>query len=214
LADAAAIPLLPAQLVFPITLGVLGDTHIPDRVPGLHPEILPRFQQEKVAAILHTGDISIPAVLAQLAECAPVIAVRGNRDSWRLRTLPLERTFQVGHLKIGMLHGHGGMQTYLKDSLRALFRGGLPFSYYLSRIRDALPGAQVIVFGHIHMPVNTWENDRLLFNPGSASRQISPNIPPSLGLLHLGPEGTVSGEIVYLSRLKQKQRKQDGLPAA
>ena len=36
---------------------------------------------------MHTGDISTPAVLAQLAECAPVIAVRGNRDSWRLRTL-------------------------------------------------------------------------------------------------------------------------------
>jgi putative phosphoesterase len=193
-------------MVYPVTLGVLADTHIPDRASGLHPEILPHFYREKVAAILHGGDISIPAVLEKLGECAPVLAVRGNRDHWQLRALPLERMVEVGGLKIGMLHGHGGYRTYLKDSIRAFLRGGLPFSHYLRRVQDALSAAQVIVFGHIHLPINTWENRRLLFNPGSASKQISPNIPPSLGLLRVQPEGTVTGEIVFLPRLKEGKR--------
>jgi putative phosphoesterase len=213
LADVDSILPLPDPLVSSVTLGVLGDTHIPDRVPGLHPDILPRFHQEKVAAILHAGDISTPAVLDQLSTCAPVLAVRGNRDNRRLRTLPLERIVQVGGVKIGMLHGHGDTGTYLKDSLRAIFRGGLPFSYYLLRIRDALPEAQVVVFGHIHLPVNTWESGRLLFNPGSASKQISPNIPPSLGLLRVLPAGAVTGEIVYLSPLQKEKGKRNPRPS-
>ncbi len=212
---AEAVPLfrLSAEGVEPITLGVVGDTHIPDREAGLHPEILPRFQQEKVAVILHTGDASIPAVLQELEACAPVLAVRGNRDRQLLRALPLERVVEVGALKIGLLHGHGDTRTYLRDSFRAFLRGGLPFSYYLQRVRGSLPQAQVVVFGHIHLPINFWEDGRLLFNPGSASQQISPNIPPSLGLLRVHPGGSVQGEIVFLARRNSPKRSRKWLPS-
>jgi predicted phosphodiesterase len=61
-------------------LGVLADTHIPDRVPGLNPRVLKIFQQARVSEILHAGDVSIPQVLEELRQVAPVSVVQGNRD--------------------------------------------------------------------------------------------------------------------------------------
>ena len=40
------------------SLGVLADTHIPDRVPELDPQIIQVFRRAGVAAILHAGDVS------------------------------------------------------------------------------------------------------------------------------------------------------------
>jgi putative phosphoesterase len=62
------------------TLGVLADTHIPDRVPTLNPRVIQVFRQAQVSAILHAGDVSVPQVLAELEKIAQVYAVRGNRD--------------------------------------------------------------------------------------------------------------------------------------
>ncbi len=39
------------------------------------------------------------------------------------------------------------------------------------------------------------------FNPGSANRQLQPDLPPSVGLLHLNPGGQVRSEIIFLSEL-------------
>ena len=60
------------------TLGVLADTHIPDRVNQLNPRVLEIFQQAEVNAILHAGDVSVPRVLEELGQVAPVHAVRGK----------------------------------------------------------------------------------------------------------------------------------------
>ncbi len=57
------------------------------------------------------------------------------------------------------------------------------------------------------------QDGRLLFNPGSASQQISPNIPPSLGLLRVHPGGSVQGEIVFLARRNSPKRSRKWLPS-
>ena len=56
------------------TLGVIADTHVPDRRPDLDPQILPIFLQAKVQTILHAGDVSSQKVLDQLSQIAPVLA--------------------------------------------------------------------------------------------------------------------------------------------
>jgi hypothetical protein len=61
-----------------VRIGVLADTHIPDRAKELHPDIIPIFQQHEVDRIIHAGDICVPSVLEQLTKVAPVDAVRGN----------------------------------------------------------------------------------------------------------------------------------------
>ncbi|MFZ3078594.1 MAG: metallophosphoesterase family protein, partial [Bellilinea sp.] len=82
---------LPEGLSTVRRLGVVADTHIPDRVRSLHPDLLPGLSAAKVEAILHAGDICSPAVLAVLSQVAPVVAVRGNRDWAFAGTLPWAR---------------------------------------------------------------------------------------------------------------------------
>ena len=177
-----------------ITLGVLADTHVPDRARRLEPKVLSIFQDAGVQAILHAGDVSAPLVLKQLAQVAPVYAVRGNRDIFMLRDLPLERVETWHGVVVGLTHGHGRWRHYLVDRFHFALHG-----YYherlIPRLVGSFPDADVIVFGHGHLPLNEMRAGRLLFNPGS------PHFPgngysPSVGLLHISCTGEVLGELV------------------
>ncbi len=181
-----------------ITLGVISDTHIPDRVRSLDSRIIPLFTEARVEAILHAGDVCIPRVLVQLERVAPVYAVRGNRDWLTLRSLPLERRLKFADVSIGLTHGHGRWQTYLKDKLYFLSHNGYTDDRLLPRLLAGFPEAQVIVFGHSHFALNRWINDKLVFNPGSPHIANKKEPATSVGFLHLSAEGKVEGEIVRL----------------
>jgi hypothetical protein len=181
-----------------ITLGVVADTHIPDRSPGLHPILLRRFQEVKVYAILHAGDICTPAVLHQLESIAPVYAVRGNRDIFYLRHLPARKILNFGGVTVGLVHGHGSLRDYLLDRVR-YYLVGIRVNAYRQRALHSFEACQVIVFGHIHYQINEWVNEqRLLFNPGSACCPDRHAAAPSAGLLHIDPAGKIVGEIFSL----------------
>jgi uncharacterized protein len=180
-----------------ITLGIIGDTHVPDRARSLHPGVLPLFSRAGVTAILHAGDISGPGVLAELGQVAPVYAVRGNRDILWLRELPLERRLIFEGVTIGLSHGHGGWRRYLRDKPHHLL-----FSYkhewLVPRLVKIFPDVQVIVFGHGHLPLNQWMNGQLLFNPGFPLKFGKNDLAPTAGLLYLSTRSEIRGEIVNL----------------
>lgn len=182
-----------------LTIGVIADTHIPDRIRALDSQVIPLFRDAGVAAILHAGDITGPQILAQLENVAPVYAVRGNRDWVLLGHLPGECRLSFDDVSIGMAHGHGGWRKYLKDK-PYFYRYGYHHERLLPRLQAIFPEVRVIVFGHGHTPLNRWENNQLLFNPGS------PHIPDikhdtrSVGLLHIQAAGVVEGEIVELGK--------------
>jgi len=177
------------------TLGVLADTHIPDRVPQLDSRVVQVFQQANVSLILHAGDVSVPRVLTELEQIAPVHAVRGNRDIFYLRQLPLQVSLNVDGFSIGLVHGHGTFNRYLIDKLRRAVHGRL-VERYLRRTLEAFPQADVIVFGHLHVPCNFHLEGRLLFNPGSTSYPWPRNMPATFGLLHLDVGEAPRGEII------------------
>lgn len=181
-------------------IGVISDTHIPDRNRRLHPDIIPLLREAGVQRILHAGDICVPWVLELLEEIAPVTAVRGNRD-WMLRkNLPLDCTLKIEGVKIGLSHGHGGLSGYVLDKLHYL-RAGYQRERYQKSLRKLFPTAKVIVFGHTHRAENLWAGDYLLFNPGAAGSLSSPSLmklPPSIGLLYIYPDATVAGKIIPL----------------
>jgi putative phosphoesterase len=178
-------------------LGVIADTHIPDRTPQLNPLALEIFRQAEVKAILHAGDISVPRVLDELARVAPVHAVRGNRDIFYLRHLPLEMRFTVDGVSIGMSHGHGTFFGYMVDKLNMPKRDQL-MGFYTSRLLQAFPDVEVIVFGHVHEVCNVRKEGKLLFNPGSASFPMPRGAPATVGLLTIDGPGAVRGEIIRL----------------
>ena len=186
-----------------LTVGVISDTHIPDRVRAMHPGIIPILSGAKVNLILHAGDISSHGVLEDLARVAPVQAVRGNRDWVFLKTLPLVLNLELAGVPLALMHGHGGMLNYLVDKFLYL-RDGYDFARYQKKLVESAAQAKVIVFGHTHRPVNLNIDGKLLFNPGSASIGFEQELMPSTGLLRFFSGGEVRGEIIKLSGFRLK----------
>jgi putative phosphoesterase len=184
-----------------ITLGVLADTHVPDRAPNLNPRVLGIFERASVKAILHAGDVSVPGVLEQLGSMAPVHAVRGNRDWVALKELPAAVQLDFNDVRVGLTHGHGQVWDYLIDRVKYVF-GGYRLEMFQPRLLAAFPQANVIVFGHTHRALNLLVNGILLFNPGSVHFPDEKDTSPSVGLLHLHGGGSVEGEIIWLDSIR------------
>lgn len=180
------------------SIGVVADTHAPDRRRKLHPALLPKLREAGVQQILHAGDITLPRVLRDLEGIAPVVSVRGNRDWFGFRDLPLKRVLDIHGKRIGLTHGHGGLALYLQDKARLLLKGPQAFSIYRKRSVSMLPEeVDAVVFGHTHAPLLEKQGGKLILNPGSACCQMLDWVAPSFGLLHI-QGGDISGEIVYL----------------
>lgn len=179
-----------------LTLGVLSDTHIPDRARELDPQVGEIFRGAAVRAILHAGDVSTPAVLERLAQIAPVYAVRGNRDWVALRHLPTLLRLTFDGVEIGLAHGHGRWWEYWGDKPVYLVKG-FEMKRFYPRLAAAFPTAKALVFGHVHRPVNEMVAGRLVFNPGTVCCPDGDGIPRSVGLLHI-EAGSVYGEVIYL----------------
>lgn len=180
-----------------ITLGLIADTHVPDRKRELDPRIVPLFRAAGVSRILHAGDISVPRVLAELEQAAPVTAVRGNRDWFGFRDLPLSRMVEAGGKRIGLTHGHIDWSHYARDKMRFLLRGPQSFEFYAQRVAAEMPDVDALVFGHNHEPMIREMAGKLVINPGSACCQVLKERQPSVALLHI-EDGQMRAEIVYL----------------
>jgi uncharacterized protein len=180
-----------------IKIGVLSDTHIPDRRPGLDPNFIEGLKAAKLDLILHAGDVSVKRVLDELGEIAPVLAVRGNRDFLLRKELPMIREFELMGLKFALMHGHINFLTYWLDKLLYIFQG-YQRERYVKRLPKAVLGAQVYVFGHTHHAENIWTDGILYFNPGSVSIGDFPEFQRSWGTLCIYEDGRIEGEINLL----------------
>jgi len=106
--------------------------------------------------VLHAGDITSRQALAELEEMVETYAVLGNNDRDLLELLPESRLLELGGVRIAMVHDSGT-------------RAGRP-----RRLHRRFPDADLVVFGHSHVPVDeVGENGQLLFNPGSPTQRRS-----------------------------------------
>jgi uncharacterized protein len=163
-------------------IGVLADSHIPDRTDDLPAEIFTILRG--VDMILHAGDICRQVVLDRLATIAPVIAVRGNRDE-ELPALPEQTIISAGPYRIGLVHGARPHAQETADRLRYL-RGDHRFVDARRHVRQVFAHDDVhcIVFGHTHQMCNEIVDGILLFNPGGVARSPGGD-PSSVGLLEI-----------------------------
>ena len=161
-------------------VGVVSDTHIPARASYLPPELFKVF--DGVQLILHAGDLVDEKVIGDLSAIAPVEAVAGNMDPPALQaSLGKLKLVKVGSMIIGLLHGDIAGRRVNFNRVRDLFRPVEP---------------RIIVFGHLHEPLNREEDGTLFFNPGSA---VDPRRAPRPSCGKLKIDGTeVKGEIIYL----------------
>jgi putative phosphoesterase len=129
---------------------------------------------------LHAGDILDAGVLASLGEVAPVYAVLGNNDISLTGSLPITRVVELGGVRIGMIHDSGAQEG------RA------------ARMRRRFADAEVVVFGHSHVPMNEEGVDgQLLFNPGSPTQRRAQPV-HTLGELRISEGAVIDHRIVVL----------------
>ena len=156
---------------------VLSDTHAPRRWRSCPPAVADQLRGADL--ILHAGDVCTARVLDELAGYAPVRAVRGNNDGPDVAVWGAPDTLELDldRLPVAMIHDAGPAP-------------GRP-----ARMRRRFPGAQLVVFGHSHIPLDCTEDGQRIFNPGSPTdRRRQPQ--GTLGVLDIRDGRLVAAEIV------------------
>lgn len=130
--------------------------------------------------ILHAGDIVHGEVLDEIGRHAPVHAVLGNNDRELVDRLPETLELDLDGVSVGMIHDSGPTQGRAE------------------RLRARFPAADVVVFGHSHIPWNDRGVDgQLLFNPGSPTeRRRQPH--RTVGVLELDAGEVRAARIVVV----------------
>lgn len=130
-------------------VAVLSDTHSPRFWKSCPPRVAAAL--EGVDLILHAGDVCLRETLEELEQLAPVRAVRGNNDGEDVADwgAPEVIDIELGGLRVAMVHDSGPKQG----------RG--------PRLLRRFPAADLVVFGHSHIPWNEVHDGQRAFNPGS-----------------------------------------------
>ena len=130
-------------------IAVISDTHSPRFWKRCPPAVAAAL--EGVDLILHAGDVCLVETLEELASYAPVRAVRGNNDGEDIADwgAPEQLEIELDGVRVAMVH----------DSGAAKGRG--------PRLRRWFPDADLVVFGHSHIPWDEVYDGQRAFNPGS-----------------------------------------------
>jgi putative phosphoesterase len=159
-----------------VNVVALSDTHAPRRWRSCPPRVAGHLRDADV--ILHAGDVCVASVLGELAAYAPVHVVKGNNDGPDV-VAPETLELTLDGLRIGMIHDSG------------------PAKGRLERMRRRFPDADLVVFGHSHIPLDEQDEPGGLriFNPGSPTdRRRQPH--GTLGLLTIQDGALTRAEIV------------------
>lgn len=150
-----------------LRVGLISDTH-----GLLRPEALRAMRGSDY--IVHAGDIGDPAILEQLAQIAPVTAVRGNNDKGaEYKRVSETEVLQAGEVLIYVIHDLNELDL---DPAAAEF--------------------QVVVSGHSHRPSSLQRDGVLYINPGSAGpRRFS--LPIAAACLRISGK-TIEAELLDL----------------
>ena len=161
-------------------IGVISDTHIPDRAREIPKKVLDDFKNTDL--VLHAGDLISLEVLDVLKNiCGEVKAVWGNMDPFEVRSkLPEKQIIPVQTIRIGLTHGYGP-SAKLIDLVKDIFKNEHP---------------QIIIFGHSHYPINEKRQDILFFNPGSVIDKIFSPF-NSYGILEI-VDNRISSDIIRI----------------
>jgi len=133
---------------------VLADSHLAGGIGQIGEQVLGAVATADV--VLHAGDITSQRALEELEAMAETYAVLGNNDHYLVGTLPESRILDLEGVRVALVHDSGRTK-------------GRP-----ARMHRRFPDADIVVFGHSHVPTNEVGVQRqVLFNPGSATQRRS-----------------------------------------
>ena len=158
---------------------VLSDTHSPRFWKGCPPAVAAHLNGADL--ILHAGDVCTAEVLDELTAYAPVRVALGNNDRPDVAEWGAPETLELDldGVTVAMVHDSG------------------PAAGRLARLRRRFPTADLVVFGHSHIPLDQTEGGFRIFNPGSPTdRRRQPH--RTLGELTITDGALVAARIIEL----------------
>jgi len=151
------------------SVAVVSDTH-----GKPHPNLFPLLDARRPSLILHAGDVGDPFVIKELEKISPTNYVRGNVDptgpDW---ADSVALSLRLGSSRLDLLLLHFAI-------------AGLKLNTAASDLLNRFP-AQVVVFGHSHMPFLGMDGRVSLFNPGSAG-PARWRLPTTIGLIEIASD--------------------------
>jgi hypothetical protein len=174
-----------------VRVGVVADTHVGEYLDALPSGVARAL--EGCSLILHAGDLSVPHVLDELGDIAPVVAVRGDHDRLGDLDLPRQAVVSVAGRRIGLTHGRrfvgldvAVIASHVVAGRRLRWRANL----HPSLIRRMGP-VDCLVYGHWHEPVIEQVGGTLVFCPGAVCPwgNLEGGRPPRPGLKGVGDRG-------------------------
>jgi putative phosphoesterase len=159
---------------------VLADTHAPRRWRRCPPSVAKRLADTDL--ILHAGDVCTAEALDELSSYAPVRVVLGNNDGPDVASFGATEAAELDldGLRVAMVHDAG------------------PATGRLSRLSRRFPDADLVVFGHSHIPLDQASGNMRIFNPGSPTdRRRQPA--GTVGVLEIDTGRLVRAEIIPVS---------------
>lgn len=145
-------------------IGVMSDTH--DRLPTFR-QALAMFKRLNVGAILHAGDLVAPFAAKLLTETelvgsTPVFCVYGNNDGERDGLKQMLPHITEGPMRLELPIASGGKRTIVMH-------------HFIDWLKPAdITGADVVITGHTHQPVNDLRDVPTTINPNGKQLYLNP----------------------------------------
>lgn len=136
----------------------------------------------KAEAVFHCGDIGDDDGVLRQATPHAVAIVRGNCDY--KPSLPTEIVTTFAGKKIAMCHGH-----------QYLMYGGIDPLKYWAKEREA----DIVLFGHTHIPFVEQSSALTVINPGSISKPRQEGYKKSYAVLEIDDKGEITVDIRYIN---------------
>ena len=172
-----------------LLIGLISDTHLPDRWRKIPESVFEIF--EDVDLILHAGDVGKLYVLDELAQIAPVVAVHGNdEEAETVAAMPYHQLIPAGRHRIFMSHFHyPDRQEELASRKIDSWHPKLKWRASMGKAH----GADIVIFGHSHIPMTAVVDDVMLINPGAiaSGQHFTRQTLQTVALLHLDLEPVV-----------------------
>ena len=155
---------------------VVSDTH------GSTEEFLSKMSTiEKPDLIIHLGDYVKDGIKIEKETGVKTLVVKGNGDYFQLGYNE-DEIFNIEGKKIFVTHGHIYNVRYGLNNL--VYKG--------QEIN-----ADLILFGHTHIPILIQENDTIIMNPGSPSMPRGFDRKKTFGIIEL--DENISGQIIEIN---------------
>jgi putative phosphoesterase len=149
------------------TLAVISDTH-----GKPHPRLFPILEGHHPPLILHAGDVGDVDIIKELEKIAQTVFVRGNVDP----TGPMWPDSIALHIRVGASVQFALLLLHIAVSRLKLNRDALTLLHQNS--------AQIVVFGHSHIPFLGMDGTICVFNPGSAGPSRM-GLPTTMGFIEI-----------------------------